>query len=115
MFTSLLAYLALDDIPARGLVGIVFGQSPDAMQMVGQQNERVDGERIFFLNITQRIFQCLVVQRLSQELLTVMCIYCEEIGCTGCGGSPESSHGADIRPSCAWRTLHVLGWYPFNP
>lgn len=33
--TRLLTHAAFDDVPARGIVGIVFGQGPDAMQVIG--------------------------------------------------------------------------------
>ena len=47
----------LDKTPSQRKIGIVFGQCPDGMQVIGENDDRIDIERMTPPNIAKRLAQ----------------------------------------------------------
>jgi hypothetical protein len=48
---------SFDQAPARGKIGIIWRQSPHAMQVIGQHDNRINPERSFLVNLAKGLAQ----------------------------------------------------------
>ena len=73
---------SLDQAPAGGEIAVTIRQSPDAVQMVGQQDKGVDSERIEFHDAPKDIPEQVDILNVVETLSFPECIHREEIGAT---------------------------------
>lgn len=86
---------ALDGAPADGEIGIVGGQRPDAMQVVGQDDDGLDGERPNDAGPINCLTQSLQGIGRSQGRPPFVGHDREEERAAGHEGSPVFGHGDD--------------------
>ncbi len=96
----------LDRTPTPGIVGIVFGQRPQAMHMLRQDHPRIDVKGRFCRNMANRVPQRLYL-RDEKIAITVAQIDREEIGSSRNPVSAIVGHGA-IMPRFASRRNRLL-------
>ena len=77
------AEISLDAAPARRIIIVVLRQAPQRMQMIRENHDRIDLERVFFPFPPERIAQAFDICRQCQQGLAFMCHNGEKIPTAG--------------------------------
>jgi hypothetical protein len=88
----LAAEAGFDHFPPRGIIVIMFRQSPNAMQMLWQQADGVDLEGMGFLHLDEGRSQSFPRQWLEEDRTALVRYHCEKVGSSGDQSSAVSWH-----------------------
>ena len=73
--------------PTGGKVGVTSGQCPKAVQVVGQNNDGLNGKRVLLLDRVEGLPKELYGFRTFEEVHAIESDNGKEVGCSGCSGT----------------------------